>query len=141
MTTAQLITIIIILAVTAGVLATLLFIFPLLKKKGVDAGKALDNAQTAVNTAGKLIDAATAVLPSNPALNILEIVEKWAKIAVGDAEQLYHAGDITKDERAKTAETVVLNVLSELKIDVDDNKKALIDAAIKNAVNDLGHAK
>lgn len=67
-------------------------------------------------------------------------MQKWAQIAVGDAEQLYHAGDINKDERRKVAESVVESVLKELNIDIDENKRELIDAAIKNAVNELGHS-
>lgn len=125
---------------TFGVLITMVSIFPILKKKGVDVSKALDNAEKIVDASDKILNVASDVLPGNPTVKTLEIIEKWAKIAVGNAEQLAHTGDINKDDRAEVAEKVVLNVLRELNIDVDDNKKALIDAAIKNAVNDLGHS-
>ncbi|PJI07064.1 MULTISPECIES: hypothetical protein [Clostridium] len=55
-------------------------------------------------------------MQGNPAIEVLEIIEKWAKIAVGYAEQLSHAGDISKDQRAQGTGTVVLNVLSEMNV-------------------------
>ncbi|MBZ9633212.1 hypothetical protein G9F70_002795 [Clostridium sp. FP1] len=69
------------------------------------------------------------------------MVEKWAKIGVGNAEQLYHSGEATGEERATIASNTVYNVLNEMNITVDDNKKILIDAAIKEAVLKLGHTK
>lgn len=129
----------IVLGVTLGVIVALLVLLPLLKKKGVNTSEILNNATNITNSLDKVISVAQDLLPNNPALNVLTTIEKWAKIAAGNAQQLYHAGEITGDERATTAERIVLNVLAEMKISVDNNKKALIDAAIKNAVNDLGH--
>lgn len=129
-----------VVSVIVGVLGVLIGVFPFLKKKGYPIEKTLNTAQDVLQKAGSALDVAGQILPANPAINILKTIENWAKIAVGNAEQLYHAGDIRKDERATVAEQVVLNVLKELNITVDDNKKALIDAAIKEAVNSLGHA-
>lgn len=140
MSNTSLISISIILGVTVCVLLVLLALFPLLIKKGINLDNYFKETEKVVDTSNKLLGLANEVLPNNKAVNILEIIDKWAKIAVGNAEQLYHAEGIQKDERAETAENVVLNVLKELNIEVDDNKKALIAAAIKNAVNDLGHA-
>jgi hypothetical protein len=123
---------------TFGVLGTTLGAIPYFSKKS-NGDVVLNKAQSVVNSADKILAVANDVLPNNPVVNVLEVIEKWAKIAAGNAEQLYHAKDISKDDRAKVAEGVVLNVLQELKINVDDKRKALIDATIKNAVNDLGH--
>lgn len=125
--------------VVGGTLGAMLVGFPLLRKKGVNVGTALDKAESVVDTSGKILDVAKEVLPTNPALVTLEVIEKWAKIAVGQAQQLYHAGDISKEGRKAIAETSVYSVLKELNIDVTDSKKILINASIENAVNDLGH--
>lgn len=127
-------------AILVGVLGVTIGVFPYLKKKGYPIDKTLDTAKDVLQKAGSALDVAGEILPANPAINILKTIQNWAKIAVGNAEQLYHAGDIEKDERATVAEQVVMNVLKELNITIDDNKKTLIDAAIKEAVNNLGHA-
>lgn len=127
-----------VLGVTFGVLGTILGITPYLKRKNVN----VDGALKELNSKGELVQAAVdeiKPLLSTPAQNIINVIERWAPIAAGSAEQLYHSGDIGKDDRAGVAESVVLNALKELKIEVDDNKKTLIDATIKNAVNDFGH--
>ena len=128
------------LAVTFGVLGTILGAVPYLKKKNVN----VDGAIKELNSKGELVQAAVdeikPLLPT-PAQGVINIIEKWAPIAAGSAEQLYHAGDIGKDDRAGSAEKVVYSVLKEMNIEIDDNKKNIINAAIKNAVNDLGHSK
>lgn len=125
--------------VTIGVLGIMIGAIPFLKKKGVDVDKTIKD----LNTKGELIEGITdqlkPVLPKK-VVNVIDLIEKWAPIAAGKAEQMVHAGEIGKDDRATTAEDVVLSVLKEAEIEVDENKKKLIDAAIKNAVNDFGHA-
>jgi FtsZ-binding cell division protein ZapB len=133
-----------ILLIIALLIIVVLFVvyvaIPFLKKKNVDISKQLNTALDLVDKAGAALNVANEVIPTNPVLGTLNIIEKWAKIAVGNAQQLYHAGDIEKGDRAAAAENVVLTVLGELSIPVDDNKKTLIDASIKEAVNALGHA-
>lgn len=131
----------ILFGVIGGVFGTIIFLFPYLKSKGINIKPVLSDIKKIVDTSGKFIDAASIVMPSNKALSTVKTIEEWAKIAVGDAEQLYHSGDICKEERAKVAENVVYSVLKEMNIEIDDNKKNIINAAIKNAVNDLGHSK
>ncbi|KOF56823.1 hypothetical protein AGR56_09185 [Clostridium sp. DMHC 10] len=128
-----------VIGVTFGALGAMLGVVPYLKKKNVN----VDGAIKELNNKGEIVKAVAdelkPILPKS-AQTVIEIIEKWAPIAVGKAEQLYHAGDIQKDDRAQIAENVVLSVLKEMNINLDDNKKELIDAAIKNAVKDLGHA-
>jgi len=124
--------------VTFGVLGTMLGITPYLKKKNVNVDGAIKGLNDKGEIAKAVADELKPILPK-AAQTVIEIIEKWAPIAVGSAEQLYHAGDIQKDDRTSQAEGIVLNVLKEMNITVDDNKKELIDAAIKNAVKDLGH--
>jgi len=132
---------IIILIVSVCVLATMLAIFPYLKSKGTNVSGILDNAKKATDALAKALSFAQEILPNNPAVGVLTIIEKWAKIGVGNAEELYHSGEATSDNRSYIASNTVYNVLDEMKISVDDNKKILIEAAIKEAVLNLGHTK
>lgn len=125
--------------VMVGVLGSMVGLFPYLKKKGIDVDKAIGTVEKGLDTANIMMSVAEPLMPA-PVVNVLELIKTWAKIAAGNAEQLSHAGTINKEEREQVAENVVLNVLQEAKVPVDTNKKALIDAAIKNTVNDLGHA-
>lgn len=140
MTNIQIAALSIIFGVVGGVIGTIMFLFPYLKKKGIDVTSVLLDVRKVVDTSDKIIDTVNEVLPGNPAVGALQVIEKWAQIAVGDAEELYHTGDICKADREKVAKSVVLSVIKELNIEIDENKRQLIDAAIKNAVNDLGHS-
>lgn len=111
---------------------------PYLKKKGINVDGIIDKAEQVVNVAGTTLDAVEPLLPPTIANN-LEYIEKWAKIAVGKADQLYHAGDIGKDDRKTTEESVVDDLLKELNITPTESIKALINASILNAVNESGH--
>ncbi|MFL0251236.1 hypothetical protein ACJDT4_12440 [Clostridium neuense] len=127
-----------VLGVTFGVLGTMLGIVPYLKKKNVNLDGTIKELNDKGEIAKAVADELKPILPKS-AQAVIEIIEKWAPIAAGKAEQLYHAGDIQKDDRAQIAENVVISILKEMSITIDDNKKELIDAAIKNAVNELGH--
>ena len=109
------------------------------RKKGINIDKNIDNFSTVVNAAEPIVGVADALLPNNPAVAVLKTIEGWAKIAAGNAEELKHAGDINGDQRATAAEKVVTAVLKELNVEVTDNRKILIDAAIKDTVGSFGH--
>lgn len=137
--TSQLLTYIIVFAVVLAVIAIVVGLVPFLRKKGVNLNSYFATANNVVTKANYTIDFLNEVMPDNKVVDILEIIAKWAKIAVGNAEQLYHTGEIKKDERAEVANKVVINVLEMLNIEVTDNLKTLINAAIEDAVNTLGH--
>lgn len=130
---------VIIIAVIVFVLGVVIGLIPYIKNKGINTDKALDTAQKVIDGSGKILKVANEVLPNNPAVNILSVIEKWAAIAVGNAEQLNHTGAIQKDQRAAEAEKIVLNVIGELNIKLTDSEKELIHAAMGSAINDLGH--
>ncbi|MCB2309042.1 hypothetical protein LGL08_20270 [Clostridium estertheticum] len=137
----QLVSLMVIAIILTGVLFAVLVLVPYLKKKGVNTIKILANAQRVTEGLDKALVVVQDILPNNPTVGLLTIFEKWAKIGVGNAEQLCVSGEVTSEERATIASDTVYSVLSELKIEVDDNKRILIDAAIKDAVLNLGHTK
>lgn len=109
------------------------------KRKGVAPGKILEDVQKVVLASDTIIDVAEDVCPNSQANTILNTIKEWGPIAAGFAQQLCHSGDISKEERTSSAEKIVCAVLKELNIDVTDNQKIIIDAAIKDMVNKFGH--
>lgn len=128
----------IIAGVVIGVLVTLLAGIPYLKKKGINIEDVIKELKNDSTIAKAVADEVKPLLPK-PMQGVVDIIEKWAPIAVGNAEQLAHTGDIDKADRGKVAEDVVLNVLKDLNITPTENQLYIIDASIKNAVNALGH--
>lgn len=123
---------------TIGVIGGVCGIVPLLKSKNINGEGIISTVNTFGNDLKKLADDLKPFLPAK-VKTAIDVIEKWGPIAAGHAEQLWHAGDISGDERAQTAEDIVINALKEEGFDIDDNRKALINAAIKNAVDKLGH--
>ncbi|AWI04082.1 phage holin, LLH family [Clostridium drakei] len=139
MLNAQEISILVILGVVVGVLGIMLIIIPALKKNGINGEENLKKVQEIVGASDAVIKSIDAILPGNKAIDILKVIEKWAIIAVGHAQQLYYTENIGKDERKKVAQDVIYKILEELDIEITESRKYLINAAIENAVNDLGH--
>lgn len=75
-----------IFSVVFGVIGIVIGLVPFLKKKGVPFGTILDNAQNAVDKANETVVLLDNLMPNNKVVDVLEIVAKWAKIAVGNAE-------------------------------------------------------
>lgn len=130
------------LLITTGVVGTVLGALGAItycRKKDINIDKGIDTVTNIVQTAEPIVGVADALLPGNPAVAVLKTIEGWAKIAAGNAEELKHAGDINGDQRASAAEKVVNAVLKELNVEVTDNRKILIDAAIRDTVGSFGH--
>lgn len=125
---------------TVGVIGAVIGAFPYLKNKGIDISKLLDTANTALTAAGPAIDAVKGLLPANPAINLIDFIDKEAVKAVKGAQQLNDSSQLTSDARKQTAQNSVYAALKEIGIDPSDDQKKLIDDAIEAAVYDLPHA-
>ncbi|WPC40606.1 bZIP transcription factor [Clostridium sp. JS66] len=131
--------ILVMLGVVMGVLGIMLIVVPALKKNGINGEANLKKIQEVVGASDAAIKAVDGILPGNKAVGILKVIEKWAIIAVGHAQQLYYTKSIDKDERKKVAQDVIYKMLRELNVELTESRQYLINAAIENAVNDLGH--
>lgn len=140
MLSGEVLSLITISGVVGGVLGAMLKGIPFLNKKGVNIDKALATTEQIADVSDKALDVAGEIMPNNPVIKVLDKVAEWAKIAAGNAQQLYHTGDLKSDERFTTAQNIVYSALKELNVDLSDLRKVLIDAAIRDAVNSLGHA-
>ncbi len=134
----QILQLISILGAIVGVIGATLA-FKSLKNKGVDVEGYINTTKEVINIADKTLEVAKEIAPNNPGIKTLDVIEKWARIATGEAEQLNHSGVLDKDERKETAQNAVYNVLEELGIGLTDKRKELIDTAIQNAVKELVH--
>ncbi|KAA8668668.1 hypothetical protein [Clostridium sp. HV4-5-A1G] len=128
---------IVIVGLAVGVGATVLVLLPYLKKKGIDTGEILQKVEIGLQEIKKYTDAAKAIVPGNKFLNILSIIEKYAEIGVGQAEQLNISSQLPADQRKKSAEDYVYSVLQKLGIEVDDNVKTIVSGVIENKVYEL----
>lgn len=129
----------IVVGVAVGVMACLLVVFPLLKKRGVNTGDILGATLTGVKGANELTDALKAIFPQSAVINIVDKIIDYAQIGVEKAEQLYKINEITGDERKLEAENFVYQSLELGGIEVTDQVKAIVDGCIEAAVLGLGH--
>jgi FtsZ-binding cell division protein ZapB len=126
-----------IIGIAVGVGATVLFLLPYLKKKGIDTENILQKVEDGLQEVKKYTDAAKAIVPGNKFLNILSIIEHYAEIGVGQAQQLNISSQLPADQRKKSAEDYVYSVLNKLGIEVDGNVKTIVSGVIENKVYEL----
>jgi FtsZ-binding cell division protein ZapB len=126
-----------IIGLAIGVGATVLVFLPYLKKKGVDTGEILGKVDAGLKEVRKYTDAAKSIVPGNKFLNILSIIEHYAEIAVGQAQQLNISSQLPADQRKKSAEDYVYSVLQKLGIEVDDNVRTIVSGVIESKVYEL----
>lgn len=111
------------------------------------SSKKNNNIEKLFNTSDKIIDGADSIIkivdtiiPNNPVLNVIKVIEKYAKVGVHEAEQLYINSKLESNERKNKAKETVYSILKELKINVTPNISKIIDGAIEAEVLALGHA-
>ena len=127
----------VVIGLAIGVGTTVLVLLPALKRKGVDTGEILQKVDAGLQEVKKYTDAAKAIVPGNKFLNILSIIEHYAEIGVGQAQQLNISSQLPADQRKKSAEDYVYSVLQKLGIEVDDNVKTIVSGAIESKVYEL----
>lgn len=107
---------------------------PALKNRGVDVKEYIDGADTVIKKANTIIEATDSILPNNPIVNTIKVVEKWARIGVNYAEQLYNTSKLEKEERNDKAKEQVYTVLEMLHIERTPEIDKIIDGAIEAEV-------
>lgn len=126
--------------ITLAIVASITVVVPLVKNKGVNIPTALNNVENGLETAGTLLKTADAILPNNPAINILKIVDSIAKTGVSGAEQLYVASQLAADQRNAKAKEIVNAALKVANIETTPELEKVIDGTIEAEVLALGHA-
>lgn len=109
-------------------------LIPTLSKKNNNIEKGIYTAKSIVNEAGNIISIADSILPNNEVINVLEIIEKWAKKGVDCAEQLYKASKLEKEQRNDKAKEQVYAVLNLLNIEKTPQIEKIINNTIEAEV-------
>jgi hypothetical protein len=116
-------------------------VFTVLKKKGIDSPEVLSNIEKGIVATEPIIAVAKGIAPLNPAVNILDLIEKYAKTGVKNAEQLYLSSQLPADQRNAKAKDTISAVLKASNVEVTPEIEKIIDGAIEASVLDLGHNK
>lgn len=123
-----------ILGVASGIGGALFYAFPALKKKGVDVENILKKIDVAITGAQAATATAKEIVPGNKALDILDIVEKYAKIGVTHAEQEYISSQLPADKRLETAKNDIYAVLKIAGIEKSDAIDTIINGVLESEV-------
>ena len=128
-----------ILGVTSGVVATMLVLFPLLKKKSVKVEEVLKKVDAVLDGTDAVITVADTILPVNPVFDTLKVVGKYAHIGVQQAEQLYINSKLSKEERNAKSKEIIYAALKLLDIEPTQGIDTIIDGTIEAETLALGH--
>lgn len=131
--------ILLIIAVVAVIAAACAFIFPWLKKRGVNVPSALGVTSGVLDGADTITDILKMAFPASAVVNVVDKVIDYAKIGVQKAEQLYIINTISKDERKEEATKFVYEALEIAGIERTAAIDKIVDGAVEAAVLTLGH--
>ena len=134
-------TLLIVLAILVGVGVILAFVLPYLKRRGVDMQKIIDQANNALAVANNTFETIRPFLQDAPGVGVFDDIMAAARVGVGNAEQLYHIGQLEPAQRKDAARQYVLQVAKLTGIEVTPEVEKLIDGAIEAEVLELGHLK
>lgn len=133
-------TIHVILIVLAAVAVTLFLsfaAFPWAIKKGIALSPFFVRTVTTLDDIQDVIKSIKAIVPTTPALNITELIVKYAKEAVSAAEQLYKNAQLEADQRKAEAIKVTYECLELAGIELTEPVEELVNKLIEGAVNQL----
>lgn len=123
-----------VIIVALAVALCVLFLVPLLIKKGADVSGAIEKADLAISTLDSLTDTIKALFPNAPGLDMVDKILVYAQKAVDSAEQLYKTSQIPENQRKAEATQLVYICLQAAGVDVTEDMKKIVDGAIEAAV-------
>ena len=132
-------TLLIVLAILVCVVLILAFLLPFLKRKGVNMQKIFDQANNALAVASNTFETLRPFLADLPGVSVFDDVMAAAHVGVGNAEQLYHIGELDPAKRKEAARQYVIDVAKLTGIEITPEVERLIDGAIEAEVLELGH--
>lgn len=118
-----------------GVVGSLGFEFPYLKKKGVDAKKILDTAEQGLEDVGTAIKVGQQISPSKE-LNMAAIFDYVALTGVKEAQQLFISSQLPLEQRKQASKESILNGLKVFKVPITPEVEKFVDSVIQRTVFD-----
>lgn len=129
----------IVLGIIIGVAVVLCLALPYLKRKGIDLSGIIAKSKEAVESVNAAMTTIRPFLNQSPGLAIFDKILGIAKIAVGNAEQLYHIGQLEADQRKAEATDYIYQALALAGVEVTPEVTAVVEGAIEANVLELGH--
>lgn len=111
-----------------------MWLLPVLIKRGVDVSGVISKADLAISTMNTLTDTVKTLFPGATGIDLVEKILEYAKKAVDSAEQLYLTSQIPEDQRKTEATQLVYVCLAAAGVTVTDDMRKIIDGAIEAAV-------
>lgn len=111
-----------------------MWLLPVLIKRGVNVSGTIEKADLAISTLDSLTDTIKALFPNAPGLDMVDKILAYAQKAVDSAEQLYKTSQIPENQRKAEATQLVYICLQTAGVDVTEDMKRIIDGAIEAAV-------
>lgn len=128
-------TLLIVVTVLAVAGAACAWIFPALKKKGVNTGHVLNVASTGLAGADQITDILKEIFPANGVINIVDKIVDYARVGVQKAEQLYRVQQIPKEQRKEEATRFVYEALELAGVEITPAIQKIVDGSIEAAVS------
>lgn len=127
-------TLILVFIVGVVILAAIIYVLPKMVTKGVNVAGDIAIAKNALNDTNNVIKVADSIIPNNPAINILKVIETFAQKGVDGAEQLYVSSKLAADERNANAKEMINSALNVLDVKVTPDIQTVINGTIEAAV-------
>lgn len=127
------------LLVTLGIMGVVVGLMPILAKKGINVNEVLEKTDMVVYGVGTAVGIADKLFPNNPTVDIVAKIQNYARLGVHEAEQLYIASYLNKNERNVKAKDTIYAALKLLNIERNAEIDTIIDGAIEAECLALGH--
>lgn len=137
MSNVQIVTLIAVITIVVSVME--LYVFPMLRKKKIDAQDILQKTDKGLNAAGAVIDVADEILPGNPAIAILKLAKNAAQNGVDHAEQLCISSQLDENQRNTKARETAWDVLKYAGVKETPDLDKIVDSFLEAGVLALGH--
>ena len=124
----------IIIGAICAFIVSLLIVLPLLKKKGIPISSLVSSANHVLSGTDQAIQSAEKVLPTIPALFIVDKIVEWAQVAVNFADQVYNSGKIDRCQRKDEAICFLKDAIISSGMEITPEIQKLIDGSIEACV-------
>ena len=126
-----------IVIVIVGVVGSLAYVYPLIKKKGIDMSNILEKLDKGLEEVKTGLAVVNEIAPNIPQIEVLTLIEKWAEVGVEKAQQLYISSQLSGEERNQAARDTIIATLDQLDIPITENLQKIINDTIESNVFNL----
>ena len=130
---------VIVLAIVVTVSAVITIAIPYLKKRGVNVGEMLAQIKESIGSLDNTYNLLKPFFIETSGVETIDKILAAANVGVANAEQLYHIGQLSANDRKSAAREYIVDALGLMDVAVTSEVERLIDGAIEAEVLELGH--